>query len=68
MSGSADFDTRHTDTPSCSGSELALFQSAKTSLQKQGIDVSIEFGLSDECEPWLVFFDAGGEALRSLPD
>jgi hypothetical protein len=63
MSGSVGFDTRHIDTPSWSGSELSLFQSAKTSLQKQGIDVAIEFGLSDECEPWLVFLDAGGEVV-----
>jgi hypothetical protein len=63
MRGSVGFDTRHIDRPSWSRSELSLFQSAKASLQKQGIDVSIEFGLSDECEPWLVFVDVAGEVI-----
>ena len=44
--------------------ELSIFDQAKRSLKSQGVDIEIDWGLTDEGDPWLIF--CYGEAAELL--
>ena len=38
--------------------ELSIFRAAEKTLELQGVHVEVEYGMTDEGDPWLVFCDA----------
>jgi hypothetical protein len=43
--------------------ELSIFEQARRSLKAQGVDVELDYGITDEGDPWLVFCSREIEVL-----
>jgi collagen type I/II/III/V/XI/XXIV/XXVII alpha len=63
MGGSVSSVTWHIHRSNWSQSELTLFRNAIISLRSKGLFAVMEFGDTDEHEPWLVFCDSTGEVV-----